>query len=69
MDRARQDPAVRACLLTLQTLGHDLTDALAGLLDVALVLLPLNHDRDDPEPLQTEHQRRSVSLVRGSQCG
>jgi len=40
MDRARQDPAVRACLLTLQTLDHDLTDTLAGLPDVALVLLP-----------------------------
>ena len=35
---------------------------------LALVLLVMR-DRHDPEPVQAEQQRRSVSHARGSQCG
>ena len=59
--RARQHPTVRTGLLLYGTLDDDLTA-----LDVVLLLL---RDRHDPEPVQAEQQRRSVSRARGSQCG
>jgi len=55
---------VRARLLVLDAFDDDLTDVV-----VLLVVLVLAADRHDPEPLQAEQQRRSVSHARGSQVG
>jgi len=64
VDRARQRPAVRARPLILDAFDDDLTDVV-----VLLIVLVLAADRHDPEPLQAEQQRRSVSHARGSQVG
>jgi hypothetical protein len=63
-----QDPAGPR-LLVLHPLHNDLADTLVVLLAVLFIVLMLARDRRDPEPLQAEQQRRSVSHARGSQCG